>query len=39
MDELTAVFVAVVVITLIIAALFFTTLRKAMRIESELQLK
>jgi len=39
MDDFTAVFVAVTVITLIMAALFFTTLRKALRIERELQVK
>lgn len=37
MDDLTAVFMAVVIIVLIIAALFFTTLRKAMNIEKELE--
>jgi len=39
MDDLTAVFAAVIIIALIIAALFFTTLRKAIRIERELQVK
>ncbi len=37
MDDFTAVFMAVVVIVLIMAALFFTTLRKAMNIEKELE--
>ncbi|MFO7968169.1 MAG: hypothetical protein R6U44_11275 [Archaeoglobaceae archaeon] len=37
MDDLTAVFMAVVVILVIVAALFFTTLRKAMNIEKELE--
>jgi hypothetical protein len=38
-DDFTAVFAAVVIIALIVAVLFFTTLRKAIRIERELQVK
>jgi len=36
MDELTAVFVAVSIIMLIVAAMFFITLRKAMNLEKQL---